>query len=295
MLTIAKHKSYLLLGSKSNIGSMNKALVLVIPVVFLLANLANASYTLQNTNTTLTLDQHGGALVRELFTVYVSNDSVSQYSTYRIALNFTLSQWQALIGPGLEQHILNPNTGSSGFNLLPGPLQGGIANQSGGIATILLTYYVTNVTTINQTAPRLFTYTFNDDVFNFEHTPTGQVLPTHTQLNVILPQSTSKIITLFPLPDLPTVGSTQDYRNVSEFTWNSGEPLSRFTLVFEVRQSLEAEVISFFTSAYDDLGALSYVIIAAAIAGFVYYTYYKSVSHEKEDVEMQKRGRRSKR
>ncbi len=61
-----------------------------------LAFTASASYTVQNLNVTMALKTNTSAQVSEVLKVLVSNASVSQYSTNRLALNLTLSNWQTL-------------------------------------------------------------------------------------------------------------------------------------------------------------------------------------------------------
>ena len=76
----------------------------------------------------------------------MSNGSVSQYLTNRVALNLTLSDWQAIIGPLLVQHIINPSTSVHNFKLLPGSV---IACNGISTAYILMSYTVSNVTSMN--------------------------------------------------------------------------------------------------------------------------------------------------
>jgi hypothetical protein len=242
--------------------------------MLMLPQLSFASYNVTHLNTTLVLNSTGAAQVKEILTVGVSgNDSIKQYSTARLSLNFTISQWQDLVGPELAEHIVNPRTGVSDFNLLPGP----IVNLSlyKHIAYITMSYEVNNVTAVNQTGPRIFRYTFNDNVFNFEHAASGLVLFPNATLNVVLPPN-SKVISIYPLPDLPVSGIAQDYQNTTQFSWNQGEPLSQFTLTFTSQEGLQDEVLGFFSSVYQSLGALVYVIIVAVAVAFVAYTYYRA-------------------
>lgn len=234
---------------------------------------AHAGFTVIGTNTTVSLNLNTSASVTDILKVSVSNSSVSQYSQDRLALNLTLSQWQNLIGPALVEHIINPTGSVYHFNFLPGPL----LDVGGGskIAYLYLTYYVSNVTKVSQTAPRVFNYTFNNEVFNFEHAASGVVLGQNTTLTVVLPAG-SKIVSVYPPPDSPASGFLSGYRNVTQFSWYSNEPLSKFTLVYDVQQSLEGEVLSFFGQIYATLGLFIYVIIAAAIAIFIFYTYKRA-------------------
>ncbi len=234
--------------------------------------IANASYTVTNLNTTVTLNTNTSASVTELLTVAVSNTSLNSYETDRIALNLTLSTWQSLIGPYLVQHIINPKSGVYNFKFLPGPL---IKSYNSGTAYLLMSYSVKNVTDVKQISPRVFEYSFNDSVFNFEHVASGEALPQNTTLNILLPNG-ALLTSIYPLPDAPTKGISSGYPNVTKFSWFEGEPLSKFTLAFKITETLQQEVTDFFTGVYSALGIFSYMLIGVVILAFIVYAYLRA-------------------
>jgi len=249
-----------------------KIAFLAVLVLSFLAFTASASYTVQNLNVTMALKTNTSAQVSEVLKILVSNASVNQYSTNRLALNLTLSNWQTLIGPMLVQHIINSNESLYGFRLFPGP----ISTQAGqSTAYIIMTYTIPNVTFVNETSPRQFLYRFNPKVLNFNHGVSGEVLTGNATLTITVPQGAT-IESAYPLPDTPLYASLSDYKNVSSVSWLYGEPLSKFSFTFIVQQSIQAEVASFFRSVYDIFGLFSYVIIAAAVLLFIIYTYYRA-------------------
>ena len=104
-----KNTSYLLIDMQILTGVVLVKLghgvflaVFVSIIIVLAAPIASASYTVKNLNVTMTLNPNTSAHVIETLQVVISNASVSQYSTNRVALNLTLSNWQALIGPLLS-------------------------------------------------------------------------------------------------------------------------------------------------------------------------------------------------
>lgn len=235
--------------------------------------LAGASYTVKNINVTVMLNTNTSAQVTELLHVSISNTSVKQYSTNRVALNLTLSEWQQLIGPLLVEHIINPNSSVYDFKFFPGP----VLKQNGQYsANILLAYDVRNVTFVSQIAPREFQYRFNPKVFNFEHGVSGVVLTPDTTLTIIIPTG-GTIQSVYPIPDLPVYAFTYHYTNVTKISWLYGEPLSTFDLVYNIRQSIPAEVEGFFLGLYNTLGLFTYVIIALAIILSLLYIYRKTI------------------
>lgn len=248
------------------------SLLVIMLALVPLIGMASASYNVTSIQVNMYLNQNTSARVNETIQVAITNQSVKQYQTDRIALNLTVSQWQQLIGSQLEEHIINPRGSIYNFVLLPGPVvQSGANNR----ADIILSYDVNNVTIVNQTSPRVFVYTLRPNVFNFQHGASGEVLSPNTTLNITIP-SGAKIKTVYPVPDYPPYGLTNNYANVSSISWFYGEPLSRFSLVFVVNESIRDEVSTFFSAVYQFLGIYSYIIIAVIILLFVLYVYYRA-------------------
>jgi hypothetical protein len=238
-----------------------------------LLGVASASYNVTNIKVNMFLNPNTSAHINETIQISITgNQSVQQYETNRVALNLTLSQWQKLVGQQLEEHIINPKGSIYNFILLPGPLV-----LSGGSykADIVLSYDVNNVTIVNQTSPRVFVYTLKSTDFNFLHGASGEVLSSNTTLNITIPTG-AKIKSVYPIPDFPPYGVTNNYANTTSVEWYSGEPLSTFALVFVVDQSIRGEVGAFFSKVYSVLGIYSYIIIAAVIALFVLYVYFRA-------------------
>ena len=248
------------------------ALLMASVLACMLAGSSFASYTVTYLNTTIALNTNTSATVTEVLTVRVSNSSVNQYLTDRIALNFTLSTWQELVGPELVQHVINPTSGIYNFKFSPGPL---IRNYNGGIAYMVMSYVVNNATTVKQTSPRIFVYTLNPSIFNFEHAASGELLPQNTTLTIIVPKGSS-IDSVYPIPDSPATALTTNYANVTTLMWFTGEPLSKFALSFSVHESLSQEVVSFFGAVYNTIGLFTYVIVALIIIAIVAYTYVRA-------------------
>ena len=262
------------------VGILHKRTAFLAAVVSIIAMLAyapalsGASYTIEGVNVTIAFNGTTNAHVNEIFQVFVSNTSMSQYSTARVALNLTLSKWQQLIGGELVPHIINQKSGIYNFRLLPGPAKN---LYDGGMAYIEMSYDVHGVASVKQTSPRQFTYTFNDNVFNFEHAASGEALGTNMTLNIEIPKG-AIITSAYPVPDYPATAFTSNYDNVTSLSWFRGEPLSNFALVFEQHQSLQDEVTSFFNGVYAALGIFIYVIIIAVIALIAAYAYYRTNS-----------------
>ena len=251
------------------------ALLVPLIIILIASSYCSASYTVTNLNTTIVLNKNNTAQVTELLEMVVSNSSIPQYETDRVALNLTLSTWQTIIGSDLIQHVLNPRSGVQDFRFLPGPLV--MTSGGNGKAVLLMVYLVSNATSVVQVGPRIFLYAFNESVFNFEHTQIGVVLPRDTTLNIILPRG-SIIESVYPIPDAPTSSFSNNYKNVTALSWFNGEPLAKFSLTYEIEESLGEEVVGFFANVYRVFGFFSYLLIALVIIGLVLYTYFKASS-----------------
>lgn len=248
-------------------------LLLVISAVVVFGT-ASATITVASLNTRVLLNTNTSAQVTEVIQLSISNQSVSQYTADRLALNFTLANWQNLIGPSIVEHIINPKGAIVDLKFLPGPVNN---SQNGKIADLLLSYLVTNVTAFNQTAPRTLLYQFNNNVFNFQHAESGQVLGENTTLTIVLPLD-SKLVSVYPLPDYPILDFSQGFSNATQLSWSADEPLSKFSLDYTVQQSLGQEVIGFFDGLYRHYGVAIIIFVILVIALFIAYAYFRAAS-----------------
>ncbi len=230
-----------------------------------------AYYNITNTNTTVVLSTNGSAHVLEQFTLFVSNSSFENYNSNRNALNLSLSHWQnVLYTTVLHEDLIGIGHDIYGFEFLPGPLLEQTAN--GGIATLSLNYYISNVTNVSNIAPRKFKYSFNDSLFNFESTANGQVLPTNTRFNIVIP-SGAELVSVYPSPDMPKPDALGNYANATIFSWDSGELLSSFTFSYVTTQSLQDEVLAYLKGIYAEYALAIYFAIIVAVVLIAAYVY----------------------
>ncbi|MDE1804255.1 MAG: hypothetical protein KGH59_00520 [Candidatus Micrarchaeota archaeon] len=248
---------------------------LALPILLVLAfGMLNvhAYFNVTYLNTTVVLNQNGSAHVTEALNLFISNSSIAQYQQDKQAINFTLSNWQAALGTNLlVEHILNPKSSVYGFEFLPGPINYAIRNAS---SVLTMSYYVNNITTISNIAPRKFQYAFNDSVFNFVHTATGQSLPPSARLNIVVPKG-AQIVSIYPVPEYPNVAFVSNYTGAPLLSWYSQDPLSTFALTYIVSESPGAEVSSFFTHIYSNYNSLLLILLGAIIIAILVYLYIR--------------------
>lgn len=254
---------------------MNKLpLISFIAAMMLLVVNSYASINVTSVNATIVLNATPTAHVIEILSLQISNASVATYQQDRVALNLTINDWQKVLGSGYpSEYILNPKSSISGLTLLPGPLiqQG---PNGGGIALLTMDYYAMNVTTSSNVGPRKFEYVFNDSALNFEHSASGEALPTNVRFNIIIPQGSS-LLSIYPIPDAPS-GLVNNYQNVTAFSWYGGEPLQKFTFSYIVTESLQQEVINYFTKVYYAYGVMIALVLVIIVVVGVVYLYTRS-------------------
>ncbi len=268
---------YFYIHKDSDGVEMKLGYLLLVAIAIALIGNANAYYNVTYLNTTVILNPNSSAHVVETVGIFVSNASVTQYVQSRdaVSTNGQLSSWQKIIySTQLTEHIVNIHHSAYGFDFLPGPL---VKQYNGGSAILTMSYYVNNVTTVSNIAPRKFEYTFNNSVFNFESTTSGQALPYDTRLNIIIPKG-AQLNKTYPLPDnpQPTSEYLNQYTNYTSFSWFSGEPLEQFSFSFIITQSLQDEVFAYFAGIYGRYSEALYLALAAVIAIVLVYVYLKS-------------------
>ena len=232
----------------------------------------NAYFNATSLNTTIVLSQNNSAHIVESVNLYISNSSFTQYVQDRQAINFTLSQWQSALNTNLlVEHILNPKSSVYSFQFLPGPIT---YYGNYGDAQLTLSYYVRNITSSSEISPRRFEYVFNNTVFNFLHTASGQTLPSNARLNIVVPNG-AQIVTIYPVPDYPRLSFIGNYTGSTTFSWYSADPLSSFTFSYILLQSPGQEVSEFFSNLLSNYSDLIFLLVGAIVLVLLVYLYIR--------------------
>lgn len=248
------------------------SLITVILAFAMIAN-AYAYYNITYVNTTLILNKNQSAHVIENFYVYVSNSSMNQYTLDRAAGGLNISYWQGVLYThALREHIVSKDRSIYNFLFLVGPLA---KTDGGGDAVFEMSYYVNNVTSLENIAPRELEYRLNNSIFNFQQTASGQALPADTRLNFMIP-SGARALSIYPLPDSPRPDFMGNYTNTTLFSWYSGESLNKLTFAYVIKQTLQEEVLEYFKGVYRVYGSIIYGFGVIVIVLFIIYAYLKS-------------------
>jgi len=139
-----------------------------------------------------------------------------------------------------------------------------------------MSYNANNVTDVMHIAPRKFQYAFNNTVFSFMHTASGQSLFLNSKFTLVVPTD-AQIVFIYPAPDIPRPNSLGEYTNSSSFSWYSGEPLYRFSFVYTITETPQQEILRYFTYLYDNYSAVIYAIAGLVAVLILAYIYVKVI------------------
>ncbi len=252
-------------------------------ILFLLS-LAYADFQLQNLDVAIKLNEDGSAAVEERINVIV----FGQYSMqlYESGYNKNnLASWQDVTNISeIKTHIGANYADTRNIVVRPQPLQKSKSGLDVWYGQIIVDYsaypyYDKNGSVANRTGlvimdnykPRTTRYTLNENAFSFKRTETGDIKLDDTTTLSITPPSNALITIVNPI--------TEDMSNVKfpapsrTLKW-SGLTLVQFSLVYEIEQSLDKEVLSFFSdlqqsiraslSSPEGLSAIAVVLVLAA-------------------------------
>jgi hypothetical protein len=240
-----------------NRGLLALALLLAFSTCF-------AEFRLQNVDVSAKLDETGAAVVQERIDLII----ISPYSMQLYESGFnknTLSAWQEITGlDDIKLHVSSSTVENKNLIIRPQPLTKSGSGLDVWYAQIILDYEAhpyydvdgnilngTGMVTMDQYKPRTVRYTLNPNAFNLPRTDTGsiKVAPEFT-LNII-PPSSAVIKRLNPIPT--DIADAQLPIQSRKLSW-SGLTLVQFTLEYDIEQSLDHEVLEFFTSLQDQIG-----------------------------------------
>jgi len=204
------------------------------------------------------IQEDGSASVAEEFSIYIEGEeSITLYEESLITLSRNnIQNWfYKLQLPDLIYHIGGKDVEVDNLAILPEPVQKVYKN---GYTTISITYTVLEPKTIKnnestqyiglfileKTKPRTTKYLLNRQAFLNTNDNGDLILSPNTKLTLLLPKN-SKITTIYPLPH--TLKDSLPPFYVSTISWTK-QILPKFTLEFEIEDTLESEIVGFFNS-----------------------------------------------
>ncbi|MFA5107934.1 MAG: hypothetical protein WC492_00155 [Candidatus Micrarchaeia archaeon] len=268
---------------------MTKRFASLAAIFLLFMGMAFADFELRTLTVTITMNPDGTAHATEEAVLFITgNQSINLYED-SVVFN-DLSSWTTRTGiSDLRTHVSRAYVEISDLRVRPQPVSKCNNLAQTCYASLILDYDITpislqqgGIVSANLYKPRTTKYSLRSEVFSFPRTKTDDIiLPKGTTLEMILPASAS-LISFSRVPDNvqdeqsmfrfdSKTSSTQYFGTVRVFSW-SGQTLSQFTLSYDIEQSLEEEITSFFSyvqtrifNAFFSQDGIAYILVVATI------------------------------
>ncbi|MFA5077026.1 MAG: hypothetical protein WC488_01225 [Candidatus Micrarchaeia archaeon] len=255
--------------------------------LLLVASVVFANFQLQNQEIAVKISEDGSAIVEERLNLIV----FSQYSMQLYETGYdknTLAGWQEITNISeIKAHVSTKDSDVRDLIIRPQPLEKSLSAGDVWYGQIILDYSVypyydkygepingTGLVQIEKYKPRTTRYTLNGGAFNLPRTERGDIRLDKDTTLAITPPPNSMITSLNPLPhDLS--GAKLPLRS-RVLSWN-GLTLVQFSFEYEIEQSLDKEVLQFFSEVQNSIRA-SLVstegFAAVGIAVFLILAYF---------------------
>jgi len=280
------------------------ALLLIVALVFSEFRLEKAEVVVNNIN------KDGSAKVTEYIKIIVTGQY--EQEKYKAGINNNdLANWAELTGlTDVRMHLSSANADIKGFTLRPQTLKKCDPFQDLCHGEIIMSYEVypyynkttkepikgTGLFTVDSYKPRTTRYALNTDTLKFsgpQQMPKIESLLTTASENVIVIDKYVYFTILFP-PNTVILDLSQEPEDITvttptaaitQLSWTNAI-LGQFTLIFEVEDSLDTEVVDFFTKIPKKvqeimLGDQGIATIAIVLILLISYVYLKSMEKKK--------------
>ncbi len=227
-------------------------------LVVMMLSLAYSAFTTTALDMTVEVNEDGSAEITEEIYLLITTDY--HISTYAKGLTQNdLASWSSLTGLGdVRYHVDNREVDVQNVVVRPQPVSrcNPLADLCHG--ELKITYRVaayadkdgepvnnSGLFIAEQCKPRTTQYALNSGALSFEKSDLGDVILGENQrLTFVFPEKA----TLIEVCPLPEGENKEDMGKLKELTWEN-TVLARFGIVFEIEQSLDAEVLQFFLDA----------------------------------------------
>jgi len=251
--------------------------------IILLFSLAYSAFTITALDMTVEVNDDGSAeITEEIYLLITTDYHISVYSN-GLTQN-DLASWSSLTGlSDVRYHVDNREVDVQNVIVRPQPVSrcNPLADLCHG--ELKITYRVAayenkDGTAVNDSGlfsadsykPRTTLYSLNSQALSFEESDFGDVILGNKQrLTFVFPEKAT-LIEVVPLPEGIDKG---EIGQVKELSWEN-TVLARFGIVFEVEESLDAEVLQFFMDSRASLTGLvsgpegpALVILAVILVG----------------------------
>lgn len=231
--------------------------------LMLLCAFASAEFRLDKTDVSVRIDENGVATVQERIDLTVFGDYSMQLYNSGLDKNI-LSAWQEITGiTEIKTHLSEKSVIIKKLVIRPQPLQKSKSLDDVWYGQIIVDYsaepyYGANGKVVNNSGivamekykPRTTRYMLNGNSFSFPRTNTGDImLDDKTTLAISIPENA--LITYVNPITRDLTGSNLPTR-ARALSWN-GLTLVQFSLAYEVEQTLDKEVVQFFSDLQESI------------------------------------------
>ncbi|MBM3229124.1 hypothetical protein FJZ26_01725 [Candidatus Parvarchaeota archaeon] len=256
--------------------------------LFIMAGGASAEFLLRSVSINIEAQKNGDAHITEEISLYLnSKDSVELYKS-GIAIN-DLGSWKTRTGiEEVRYHVSSAYVGVENLRIKPQKVKK-CSQDYGTCNAILIIDYVatpifnktgkvegTGVFLVEQNKPRTIRYSINPKALSLKvNDERDIILDRQTTLTISIPKN-SLVESVQPLPSaLSEQNIKVPFNDINTLSWRD-EILSKYELVFIREESLESEILQFFSNASRKVSGLIMgpeglaLIIILAIAGSSY-------------------------
>jgi len=265
-------------------------------ILLSIISVASAEFTLESVNVKVSnIGSDGSAKVQESIKFLVKGNQSKLLYDSGFKTTDDLSFWTNITKiKDVRQHV-NPSVVSiSNFRLQPQPRSGCNPFVDFCHGELLIDYTVkpeyngsvivngTGLFLVDEYKPRTTRFTLNPEALSFTNTDAGNlILEPEIYLTLELPQG-SKVIEVNPSPVTDSVTDS-----VEELVWND-MVLVRFSLIYDVEESIDLEVSRFFSDALSDFqdtvrsqhGMAFIAIMAILVGSYIYINVSKKKREE---------------
>jgi len=243
--------------------------LLFLVLIFLsVVSLGHSTFTKKNVHMIINVDENGVSHITEGITFNVVGKE--SQSNYILGLkNNELSSWTSITNlPTLRYHLNTEIVNIENFRILPQPLKNCNQATDSCLGEINLNYDAypyynlssnlpiegTGIFMENKYKPRTTRFVLNPNSLSFETTEVDNMirLNKNSILTIKLPEGAT-VFDVNPIPD--KLSGLAFPTHLNEYEWRN-TLLVKFSFVYEIEESLDEEVLNFFSNLYNKFDVL---------------------------------------
>jgi hypothetical protein len=257
-----------------------------------------STFEIKSVDVTIMPDKGGDAYVLERITFLVQGEE-SQATYLKGLSDNTLSFWSSSTKlSDIRVHLNSKEVNIVDFRIIPQPLKNCNQATNTCLGEIKLDYTAkpyynsksepienTGLFYIEKYKPRTIKYSINPNALLFDSSDVEHIIRINDYTSLVIKTPTaSKVLEANPIPTNLPNPSFPNYENT--YIWKN-TLLVKFSFIYEVEQSIDEEIVEFFSGLYSGFGFLSLSteaisIIIVVIILIIFYIALNSLDKEKK-------------